>query len=215
MAEPYFTDADRAYIRANYFELDELCADRGEDPAEVRTLIDRSLLPHPSYTIDGKGMFPADYFRLYDEAGGAGRLREHFEQRYRAAATPHPELATPAAVDKAWNAYMGGVWGQCLSQVTPETIVRKRALVDSLCKLVALPRPRSPHWQQRLRAEVDELDRMEREFAPDYDRNEDWNERLPTRDLLIDVARERFPEVFEADETIRSPARPRQSIARR
>lgn len=46
-----------------------------------------------------------------------------------------------------------------------------------------------------MRAGVDELDALEREFAPDYDRNDD-RERLPTRDLLIEAARKRYPDVF-------------------
>jgi hypothetical protein len=57
----------------------------------------------------------------------------------------------------------------------------------------------TPHRQQRLRAEVTELDQIERAFAPDYDRAAEWNDRPPTRDLLINVARERFPEVFAVD----------------
>ena len=196
MVEPFFTDADRAYLRENYFELEELCADRPERPAEIRELIERGVMPRPSYAVDGREMFPADYFELCDDAGGVEHLREHFESRYTAAALSHPDLATPAAIERAWQAYLEGIWGQCLNQVTPEVVVRKRALVDSLCKLIALPRPRSPEWQQRLRAEVEELDDIERDFAPDYDRAEGWNERPPTRDLLIETARRRFPEVF-------------------
>jgi hypothetical protein len=203
VTEPSFTAADRAYIRANYVELEELCEGRDVEPDEVRSLIERGLLPKPSYTVDGKGMFPADYFELYDEAGGVERLHDLFEERYRAAANAHPDLSTPAALETAWRAYLNGVWGQCLHEVTPEVMVRKRALVDSLCKLIALPRPRSREWQDRLRAEVEELDQIEREFAPDYDRTEKWNERLPTRDLLIDVARREFPEVFAADIALR------------
>jgi hypothetical protein len=196
MTQPSFTQADRDYVRTNFFVLEELCGDRSEDPAEVTRLIDAGLLPQPSYVVDGRAMFPADYFDLYDEAGGTDRLRQLFEDRYRTAARDHPQLATADSVKAAWRAYLGGVWGQCLRQVTPETIVRKRALVDSLCKLIALPRPGSADWKARLRAEVDELDELEREFAPDYDRAPDWNERPPTRDLLIEVTRERFPDVF-------------------
>jgi hypothetical protein len=196
MTQPYFTDADREYIRASFFELEELCENRGEDPEEIKALIDDGLLPRPSYEIDGKGMFPGDYFALYDEAGGVDGLRRHFEERYRQAAADHPHLATREAVSSAWRAYLGGIWGTCLREARPEVIVRKRALVDSLCKLIALPRPGVRDWRDQLRAEATELDRIEREFAPDYDRSPEWNERPPTRDLLIDVARERFPDVF-------------------
>jgi Family of unknown function (DUF6058) len=196
VGEPFFTEADRIYIRANFFELEELCADRPEDPAEIRLLIAEGRLPQPSYTVDGRGMFPADYFELYDDAGGTAGLRELFEDRYRAAARDQPQLVTADGLKTAWRAYLAGVWGQCLREVTPESIVRKRTLVDSLCKLIALPRPGSDEWRERLRAEVTELDQLEREFAPDYDRADDWNERRPTRDLLIEVARDRFPDVF-------------------
>jgi hypothetical protein len=72
-----FTDADLAYIRANYLTLDQLCTERVETPSEVRRRIDEGLLPRPSYVLDnGTEMFPSDYFRLADEAGastGSGR----------------------------------------------------------------------------------------------------------------------------------------------
>jgi Family of unknown function (DUF6058) len=200
VSEPFFTDADRAYIRSNYVELEELCAGRDEEPEEVRRLIAEGLVPRPSYVVDGVGMFPEDYFRLYDEAHGAARLKDLFEARYTAAAAADPGAGTREAIASAWRAYLDGVWGQCLREVTPEAIVRKRTLVDSLCKLIALPRPRSADWRERLRAEATELDELEREFAPDYDRAE-WNERPPTRDLLVEVARERFADVFVRTET--------------
>jgi hypothetical protein len=66
-----FSDADLEYIRTNYVTLDKLCAERVERPSEVRSQIDERLLPQPSYVLaDGTEMFPRDYFRLPDEAGG-------------------------------------------------------------------------------------------------------------------------------------------------
>jgi hypothetical protein len=53
--------------------------------------------------------------------------------------------------------------------VTPETIARKTKLVTSLCELLVLAKPRDPDWRERLRREVDDLDGLEREFAPDYE----------------------------------------------
>jgi hypothetical protein len=82
-----------------------------------------------------------------------------------------------------------------MRDVTPETIVRKNDLVSSLCELLALARPNSPDWREALRTQVDELDALERQFTPDYDRG-DAQERLPTRDLLIEAARDRYPDVF-------------------
>jgi hypothetical protein len=191
-----FTNADLAYIRANYLTLDELCAERAQTPSNVRSWIDDGLLPRPSYVLDdGTEMFPRDYFRLADEAGGIEPLRQHFEERLRAAGDDD--------VDGQWEGYLSGIYAVCLRDVTPETIARKTKLVTSLCEKLVLAKPRDPEWRERLRREVDELDELEREFAPDYDRNEERFGCKPTRDLLIAAARERFPEVFAAEPVAR------------
>jgi hypothetical protein len=183
-----FTEADLAYFAANYLTLEELCADRPESPENVQRLIDERRLPQPSYVLpDGTGMFPADYFRLIDEAGGADGLRDHFAARHRA--------ANGKDLDQDWEMYLDGTWGVCLRDVIPETIVRKNTLVSSLCELLVLARPRYEDWRQALREQVDALDALEREFSPDYDRS-DQLDRPPTRDLIIAAARERYPEVF-------------------
>ena len=183
-----FTQADLDYFAVNYLTLEELCVDRPESPEGVRQLIDERRLPEPSYVLpDATGMFPADYFRLVDEAGGADGLREHFAARHRAAGGIDP--------DQDWAMYLDGTWGICLCDVVPETIVRKNALVSSLCELLVLARPREADWRQALKEQVDELDDLEREFSPDYDRS-DQMDRPPTRDLIINAARERHPEVF-------------------
>jgi hypothetical protein len=183
-----FTDADLAYFSANYLTLEELCAERPESPERVQGLIDERRLPQPSYVLpDGTGMFPADYFRLVDEAGGVEELREHFAARHRA--------ARGRDLEQDWQMFLDGVWGVCLRDVTPETIVRKNTLVSSLCELLVLARPRYEDWREALHEQVDELDALEREFSPDYDRG-DQLDRLPTRDLIIVAARERYPEVF-------------------
>jgi hypothetical protein len=187
-----FSDADLEYIRTNYVALDELCAERVERPSEVRSQIDERLLPRPSYVLaDGTGMFPRDYFRLADEAGGVDRLPAHFEERLRAAGDDD--------VEGQWDGYLSGIYAVCLHEVTPETIARKTKLVSSLCQLLVLAKPRDADWRERLRREVDELDELERAFAPDYDRNEERFGCKPTRDLLIAAARERFPDVFAAE----------------
>jgi len=192
------TDADIDYVRDNYVTLPELCAGRPEAPEQVERLIADGLMPRPSYVLeDGTGYFPRDYFRLADEAGGPAELRESFAQRHRTAKLAAQERSQ---LDEDWNLYLGGVWGVCLRDVTPETIVRKNALVSSLCELLMLARPTSQEWRESLRAQVDELDALEREFSPDYDRG-DQQERLPTRDLLITAARERYPELFSAAAT--------------
>jgi hypothetical protein len=191
-----YTDADLAYIGANYATLEELCAGRRESPADVRRLIEQRRLPRPSYVLDdGTEMYPYDYFRLFDDAGGVESLREHFDERLRAAGDDD--------VDEQWEGYLSGIYAVCLRDVTPETIARKTKLVTSLCELLVLAKPRDPDWRERLRREVDELDELEREFAPDYDRNEERFGCKPTRDLLIAAARERYPDVFAVEPAAR------------
>jgi hypothetical protein len=190
----HYTPADLAYLSTNYSTLESLCDGRAESPTEVEELIEQGHLPGPSYVLDdGTGMFPYDYFRLQDEAGGVGHLRGHFYGRHRAACLEQGRALD--AADDDWDAYLDGTWGVCLHEVTPETIVRKAALVSSLCELLMLPRPRSAEWQQLLREQINELDALERDFAPDYERA-DWNDRPPTRDLLTRFARHRYPAVF-------------------
>jgi hypothetical protein len=49
----------------------------------VLRLIDDDLLPRPSYVLDdGSEMFPADYFRLADDAGGPAALPEHSQSGF-------------------------------------------------------------------------------------------------------------------------------------
>lgn len=189
-----YTSADLAYISANYLTLEALCAERPESPAQVEEMIDEARLPKPSYVLDdGIGMFPADYFCLVDEACGLEQLRDHFAARHRAAALK--EETTVDRCEEDWEEYLNGTYGICLRRVTPEGIVRKTALVSSVSALLVLPRPRSPEWRRLLREQLDELDAIERAFAPDYDRAES-NDGPPTRDLLIRFARHRYPAVF-------------------
>jgi hypothetical protein len=190
------TAADVEYIKANYLTLDELCAGRAEVPAAVRGLIAARRLPRPSYVLDdGSEMFPADYFRLVDDAGGIDALPEHFAARHEEAA--RAQLVPVDEREGDWEAYLDGTYGICLREVTPENIVRKTALVTSLCQLLMLPKPRDPEWRRELREQVDDLDALEREFSPDYDRADD-QDRPPTRDLLIKAAREQYPDVFDS-----------------
>ena len=157
-------------------------------------------MPRPTYVLeDGTGFFPHDYFRLADEAGGPDNLRTDFVARWL---TARQAAQAADALEQDWEFYLAGTWGVCLRDVTPETIVRKNDLVSSLCELLVLARPNSPDWRDALRTQVDELDALEREFSPDYDRG-DQQERPPTRDLLIAEARERYPDVFaEAGSTV-------------
>jgi len=194
MTDTTFTEADLAYLTATFVTLEDLCAGRAESPADIAALIEQRRLPQPSYVLgDGTGLFPPDYFRLVDQAGGVDALPGHFAARHRQATFARDAAARELEED--WQAYLDGIYGICLREVTPEAMVRKTTLVSSLSELLMLPRPASAEWRRALRERVEELDGLERDFAPDHDRTE-AQERLPTRDLLIGAARERYPNVF-------------------
>jgi hypothetical protein len=191
-----FSAADIEYVRANYRPLDELCSEHGRQAEEIRALIRDKALPAASYVLpDGTEMVPDEYFQLVDEAGGPKRLRQEFERRHEAAGGPASEL------QEDWDGYISGLYAVCLRHVSPETIVRKGRLVTSVGRLLADPAPEDEAWRERLRAEVDELDALEREFSPDLDRKR--FERPPTRDQLIVAARERYPELFALEARVR------------
>ena len=176
------TAEDVAYVKRNYVSLEEACAGRAETPEEIRALAAAGQLPQPSYVLpDGTEMVPADYFVIAD--GG----REAFEQQFLAAG------GSPDDVDAEWDGYLSGAYGVCLKEQTPANIVRKEALVKAVSGLLAAPEPRDSGWRSRLRTAVDELDELERPFAPDYDRAR-WGPS--SRDRCITAPRERFPEVF-------------------
>jgi hypothetical protein len=181
---PEMTAADVSYVRANYMSLEEACAGRAETPDQVRRLIEERKLPQPSYVLpDGTEMVPVDYFALVD----AGR--DEFVHRFLEAG------GEQSVVDEEWEGYLSGAYGVCLREQTPENIVRKEHLVTTIDGLVAAPQPSEPDWCDRLRSAVDELDELERPFAPEYDRAR-WGPS--SRDRCITAVRRRFPEVFAA-----------------
>ena len=176
------TAADVAYVEANYVSLEEACASRPEALAEVRAVAAAGQLPQPSYVLpDGTEMVPADYFEIAD----AGR--DEFEREFLAAG------GSPDEVDAEWDGYLSGAYGVCLKEQTPANIVRKEALVKAIGGLLASPEPGDSGWRSRLRTAVDELDELERPFAPEYDRAR-WGPS--SRDRCITAPRERYPEVF-------------------
>jgi hypothetical protein len=187
-----YTVADIDYVREGFLTLDELCGARGDDATHVRAEISAGRLPRPSYVLpDGAEMFPDTYFRLADEAGGVDRLREHFLSRYRMAAARDGVADDP---EDEWRGYLSGEYGVCLREVTPESIARKAALVDRIETLLSDPRPKEAPWRDELRVAVDELDALERPFAPHYDRIRFG--APSSRDRLITSVRTRYPAVF-------------------
>jgi pimeloyl-ACP methyl ester carboxylesterase len=191
--EPSLTPADVEYIEANFVSLEELCAAHGQHPDRVRALIAAGELPAPSYVLDDDTeMVPADYFELVEEAGSERALRGLFARRFLAAGGPDNEVGAE------WESYLTGAYGVCLKHVTPENIVRKSALVAEIDGLLEEPKPDDQTWRERLRASVDELDELERPFAPAYDRAR-WGPS--SRDRCITAPRGRFPEVFAVSAT--------------
>jgi hypothetical protein len=181
------------YVRANFCTLDELCADTGYSPSEIREAIDCELLPKASCTLpDGTEMYPPDYLLFVEEAGGPEQVYAYFVERYRAAR--EFQAGQTDALDEVWRGYLDGAYGLCLRSVTPEAIVRRDTLVSRICELLILSRPGDADWRDSLRTAVEELDALGREFSPLWDRVRFG--RLTTRDLVVYAAIEHFPEVF-------------------
>lgn len=191
------TAADIRYVRSHYVTLDQLARGVGEaDWPGAR-------LPRATYQLaDGTLWYPRDWWRLHDEAGGVAELPAMFARRLRAAAAARGHVCDAGA---EWDAYLAGLYGACLREVTPEGIVEKDWLVTRLDRALAEPRPDDADWQAALRADVAALDRISRPFA-DCDRLRFG--RPTSRDRLIEGARHRHPQVFVA-----SAARPDPPVA--
>jgi hypothetical protein len=160
----------------------------------VRALIAERKLPRPSYVVDdGTEYVPTDYFALADAAGGPDKAREEYERRYRAALREYDIPFDPDLFERRWQAYLDGISGICMREVTPETIIRKRLLIDEIEELLADAHPHDGDWSSKLRTAVDELDSIEKEFAPDYDRVH----FVPTRDTYIRDVRRAYPQIWD------------------
>jgi hypothetical protein len=176
-------------VRANYWRLEKLCVESGQDPAEVRRLIRATQLPAPSYVLPGGDeRVPQDYFYWSTRRAAlkaCGRSSSAVIERRGVRST-------------SWQRTGRAIWRVSTEFVCgrspPETIVRKSELVTSIESLLAEAKPTDAAWQGRLRQEVQELDGLEREFSPDYDRSRYGTP--PSRDRLIAVAHERYSEIF-------------------
>ncbi|MFD6162032.1 DUF6058 family natural product biosynthesis protein [Nocardia sp. NPDC060256] len=174
------TDADDAYVSAQFVTLDELCAAKGIDADETRRLMLARRLPLPGYLrSDGAEMVPRDLFALVDAAGGIDRLEAWFTARWE----------DPDAGAREWDSYLSGQY-VCLHEVRPTTIQRKDYLTSAISAAPSEPDAGSSHWHERLHALIDELDVLEPAFTA-YDR---LRFHGPTsRDTYIDEMRTRFP----------------------
>ncbi len=179
------TPDDIAYVRSHYLTLDQLARGRGEAGwAGTR-------LPRATYNLaDGSSWYPRDWWRLADDAGDIAQLPGLFARRLRAASDA---MRHPCDLAEEWDAYLAGLYGACLREVTPETIVLKARLVARLERALADPRPDDPAWRLTLRADVEALDGLSRPFAT-CDRARFG--RPTSRDRLIDGARRGFPQAF-------------------
>lgn len=174
------SEADDAYVSAQFVALERLCAVHGRDADAVRRLMLEQRLPLPGYLrSDGAEMVPADLFALADEAGGVELLEEWFTAQW----------VDPVAGKAEWNAYLSGQY-VCLHSVTPAAIQRKEHLTSAIGASEDDPDSGSVQWYERLHVLVDELDVLEPDFTA-YDRLRFGG---PTsRDTCIDAMRARFP----------------------
>jgi hypothetical protein len=188
-----FTEADLAYLRREFRTLEQICAGRPETPDEVRRLIAERRLPQPPYVLDdGTELVPPDYFALADASGGVEHIRDEFERRYHAGLRRYGVPFDADLLERRWEGYLDGTPAICMRDVTPETVIRKRQLIDHIERLTADPTPDDETWRTSVKEAVDELDALEKPFAPDYDRAC----FVPTRDTYIRDVRDAYPSVW-------------------
>ena len=175
---------DAAYVRSNYVEIETACREAGYDLATVDTEISRGERAAASYVLaDGSRFVPRDYFEQVTDA-------RTFIDRMSAQAFVRGVTLDAAALDEEWNAYLRGAYGICLRHATPENIVDKRWLIETIEALLQEPAAHDSQWRARLHAAVDALDAIEREFCA-FDRV--YFGRPVSRDTYINDVRARYP----------------------
>ncbi|MEO8706737.1 MAG: DUF6058 family natural product biosynthesis protein [Kofleriaceae bacterium] len=143
-------------------------------------------LPRASYQLPGGELYYArDRRRLADEAGSIEAVPAMFARRLAAAMLELDHRVDP---DDEWQAYLAGLYGVCLYEVTPEAIVHKARLVARLDRMLA--HPGDAAWLAALHADVDALDALARPFAA-CDRARFG--RPTSRDRLITAVRAAWP----------------------
>jgi hypothetical protein len=160
---PVVSRADKAYIRSQFVNLAELCRASGRDLSTIRSEFCDGLRPRPSYVLDdGTEFVPRDYFQQEIR-------RKRFVARLRVRSAAFGRALTDAECDAIWSDYLEGTYGKCLIRVSPESIVEKGYLMESISALIEAPAPGDSTWRRTLRAHVDALDSLERPFC-DHDR---------------------------------------------
>jgi hypothetical protein len=180
------TPADIAYVEARFVTFDRLaCGVPGERDWAG------SELPQATYrTPDGALWFARDWWRLFDDAGGVASVRLLFERRLAAAAG---RIGYAVDVASEWDAYVAGLYGACLREVTPENMALKEFVAGALEQRLGDPRPQDGAWCAALRADVETLDGLTKPFAA-CDRIRFG--KPTSRDRLITDVRARFTHVF-------------------
>ncbi|MEU2667003.1 DUF6058 family natural product biosynthesis protein [Micromonospora sp. NPDC007220] len=177
------TEADDAYVSAQFAVLDELCTAHGCDADDVRRLMLDRRLPLPGYLrSDGAEMVLVDLFALAEQAGGTDALQAWFTGHW----------ADEGVGAAEWDAYLSGRY-VCLRSVGPATIRRKDELVAAIRAALANldVDPTDDGTALRLSALADELDALTPAFTP-YDRLRFGG---PTsRDTYVDAVRARLRE---------------------
>lgn len=186
---------DERYVRDWFIPLDVLAPQHGWDAEALRHAIAERRVPRPTYVLgDGTAMLPADYFAFVGDTAASASLHERFVVRYFAACARLGRATTDEDCDAEWNGYLGGGYGACLKEISPEAIVFKLTLVERIEGLLAQPAPLDRTWIEGLRTAVDTLDAIEKPFAR-FDRMRYGGS--VTRDRLIDDVRARFPGIVE------------------
>lgn len=158
-SQPITDPRDVAYVRNTFVPLEDLCAGYGLSLDEVRQRIADGDLPHPTYALaDGTAYVPRSYF---DEAC----TFEEFALRFTRAARIRGLDFTSEEVEETWQEFLTGVFGVCLREPCPESIVEKAWLTKQIDRLVADARPDDRSWRTALEVLVDQLDRLEAEFT--------------------------------------------------
>jgi len=191
---PPVSPADKIYIQNNFYTLEELCLSRPNQPADYRSQIRAGLLPLPTYVVDGREMYPADFFVFPDSVGSLGdQLKKEFFARYQRIAESYGQQISEAQIGEDFASYLSGEYGVCLRSVTPETIFLKGLFMGRIDELLREPNPGDTEWSGALRSWVNRLDGMEREFAQ-CDTARFGN--LPSRVRYIDHVRAKYPDCF-------------------
>jgi hypothetical protein len=190
---PKLNPKDEAYIRGEFFTLEELCLGRRGHPSEYRNKIRSRELPLPTYIIDSVEYYPSDYFLFPDSVEPASEMKGAFFARYLRIASAYNGAPSDDVLTEEYESYLSGEYGVCLKTLTPETVFLKGFAMAQIDGLFANPKTSDAEWHAQLRAWVYRLDELERQFAPcDTERFGS----LPSRVRYIDRAKAEYPEVF-------------------